>query len=230
MQSEILQINLYHGTSTVFLESILKNGLGGLNPVKEWNLINLSKEVFRLSEIHLKETELFLRSSYSFKKMTEQSKAGSFNWQHGDTYLSPSKQTASSYAINKKYGSELLSYTLEFLKELIKLKLDEIKKLQYEYRKVFSLLNINPAPLLIEVSNIPTSILVDEKGEDPQSNLNEVTELLKMENSIRELYLQQTNFRLTKPIKKPNLKVWLINPLTPNQLLHKFKLYEIVVE
>src|ERR1044071_6013102 len=85
-----LTIDLFHGTSTLFMDSIIQNGLGGINPVIEWKLLELSKEVYELSEQHLQETKLFKVSSTSFKKMTEQSNGGSFNFQHGDTYLSPS--------------------------------------------------------------------------------------------------------------------------------------------
>lgn len=99
-----LTIDLFHGTSTLFLDSIVQNGLGGINPISQWNVLELSKEVLELSEEHLKENEIYVIKSFSFRKMTEQSNEGMFNFQHGQTYLSPSRDTASSYAINKEFG------------------------------------------------------------------------------------------------------------------------------
>lgn len=43
-----LNIHLYHGTSTLFLDSILKHGLAGVNPVKEWELVELCNEVYTI--------------------------------------------------------------------------------------------------------------------------------------------------------------------------------------
>jgi len=223
-----LTIDLYHGTSTLFLDSILASGLGGINPVNKWKLLELSKEVYDLSVKHLKETKLFQVSSYSFKKMTEQTSAGSFNFQHGDTYLSPSKQTAARYAINKRYGSELLTYTIDFLKELLSFDIQYVKSdLFKKYPKIFGLIEANPSPLLIQVSNVNISSLLSEHGDDHQSNLNEIEELLHGSIDFFDTALQQCNFRLVSPVTINNLKFWLINVQEWNHLSPKYNLYEI---
>ena len=41
---------LYHGTTTLFVESIKKYGLGGMDIVKEWNLVKVYGELFNLAE------------------------------------------------------------------------------------------------------------------------------------------------------------------------------------
>ena len=133
-----LNIDLYHGTSTLFLDSIVENGLGGINPIAEWKILDLCKEVYGLSEQHLTETELFQKSAYSLKLMAEQTNNGGFNYQHGDCYLSPSMQTAARYAIDMEYGSEILSYTMMFLKELINRDIQGVKSDLYrKYPKLF---------------------------------------------------------------------------------------------
>ena len=160
-----LTVDLYHGTSTLFLDSIVSNGLGGINPVKDWNLLELSKEVYDLSVEHLQGTQLFQVSSLAFKLMTEQKNSGSFNFQHGDTYLSASKITAANYAISKRYGSEILTYTIDFLKELLTLNIPYVKQELYrKYSGVFELIEANPFPLLIQLSNVNTSSLLNEHG------------------------------------------------------------------
>ena len=44
-----LTIDLFHGTSSLFLDSILSHGLGGINPVKDWKIL----EIFFLSIFNL---------------------------------------------------------------------------------------------------------------------------------------------------------------------------------
>lgn len=69
--------------------------------------------------------------------MVEQ-RSAAMNFQHGETYLSPSRLTAIRYAANKRYGSELLSYTLYFLNELIRLEVDGVQdKLYRAYPHIF---------------------------------------------------------------------------------------------
>jgi hypothetical protein len=225
-----LPIPLYHGTSTLFLDSIIKNGLGGVNPVKELNLIELSKEVFNLCETHLKGTDFPGFGLASFKAMTEQTNPGKLNWQHGDTYLAAALKKAAGYAINKQYGSELLTYTIFFLKELLRLKIDYVTDdLAKKYKKVFKLIHINPAPVLIQVNNVLKSALLDEKGENPQSHFNDINEDLNMEIKFQEMGFQAYNFRLISPIPLTNLKLYLIHVNNYNQFKHEFTQYEIKI-
>jgi hypothetical protein len=223
-----LTVGLFHGTSTLFLDSIIQHGLGGLNPVVEWKLLELSKEIYELSEQHLKETKLYEVSSISFKKMVYQSNGGAFNFQHGDSYLSPSKQTAAFYAINNKYGSELLSYTINFLKELLNKDIPYVKTdLFRKFPKIFGLIEAKPSPLLIQVENVTASSLLNEHGEDPKHNLEQMQEMMNESKELYEVIMQQTNFRLTKPVETSNLKFWLINVQKWNNLTPQYNLHEI---
>lgn len=43
----------YHGTSSLFLRSIHKYGLGGINPNKEWKLLELLVYLYEISESRL---------------------------------------------------------------------------------------------------------------------------------------------------------------------------------
>lgn len=112
-----LPIPLYHGTSSLFLGSIIRSGLGGLNPIAEWHLLEFARLIYPLVEKHVSTRDDFVVKAQTFRFMVEQ-KSAAMNFQHGDTYLSPSLSTAVRYAVNKRYGSELLTYTLDFLAEL----------------------------------------------------------------------------------------------------------------
>lgn len=62
--SDICPVTLYHGTSSIFLPSILENGLGGINAVKEWGILELAREIFPYVEENFKDDYRF----DSFKK------------------------------------------------------------------------------------------------------------------------------------------------------------------
>lgn len=223
-----LPVDLYHGTSTLFLDSIIQNGLGGVNPVIEWNILELSEEVYRLSEKHLKETDLYRISSVAFKQMTEQSINGKINYQHGDTYLTPSKRTAARYAIHKQYGSELLTYTIIFMKELKNLKISSINEaLLCKNPKVFKLMEASPSPILIQVKNVQKSCLLSENGESPENNINQINEVMQKNRNYFDELLVQCNFRLKSPVQPTDLRFWLINVQISDFLIPKFNLYEI---
>ncbi len=145
-----LVIDLYHGTSSIFLDSIISNGLGGIDPIAEWDILELSKEVYTLSEQYLQETDLFRNASDLLNNMVEQYSGGS-NFQHGNTYLSPSRFTAVNYSASAEYGSELLSYTMRFLKKLNDRNIPNLKELRKKYKNIFDLINVRPAPILVEV-------------------------------------------------------------------------------
>jgi hypothetical protein len=222
-----LKFKLYHGTSSLFLNSIIENGLGGINPVKEMNLLELSQEIFALSTEYLHDTPIFRLSGESFKRMTEQTVAA-WNFQHGDTYLTPFKDTACSYAINKRYGSEILSYTLNFIQELINKDINYVKSdLYLKYQKVFDLLKINPAPLLIEIQNIDAKSLLSEHGKSPDDNYVRISRIIKENPNDFPKYLGQTNFRIKESVNLNNLKIWFINVKKMNDLLPDYNLFEL---
>src|SRR6185436_6009388 len=227
-EDNLLTIDLYHGTSTLFLDSIIQYGLGGINPVFEWNILELSKKVYELSEQYLKETRLFKVSSFSFKKMTEQSNNGTFNFRHGDSYLSPSQETACRYAINKEYGSEILTYTINFLKELLNQDIPYVKgELFRKFPKIFGLIEAKPSPLLIQIKNINADSLLTEHGDKPKHNFNRLQEYMREGKNLFDTLSQQINFRLTKPISPDNLKFLLINVQKWDNYSPEFNLYEI---
>jgi len=92
--------------------------------------------------------------------------AAAMNFQHGETYLSAASDTAVRYAVNKRVGSELISYTLDFLQELLRHRVPGIRDDLYkEYPLVFNLLNISAAPILVELTSVSTEDLAAQKME-----------------------------------------------------------------
>jgi len=55
-----LPIPLYHGTSSLFLESIISLGLGGCNPIAEWKVLEFAQVIYPLVEEHLAQLNEFM--------------------------------------------------------------------------------------------------------------------------------------------------------------------------
>lgn len=221
---DTLPIPLYHGTSTLFLNTITKFGLGGHNPLTEWRVLEFAKTIYPLVEKQFANLPDWMVKAQSFKWMVEQ-RSSAMNFQHGGTYLSPSPITAVRYATHKRYGSELLTYTLDFLAELVRLEVKGVcDELYRAYPQIFELLDISPAPMLIQVENVPPATLLAENGGDARPVLERIYDVLHNSPDFREL-LQQENCRLKRPLPAENLKVWLINvnrcdPVCPEYSLH----------
>lgn len=118
---------LYHGTCTLFLESIAQHGLGGWDPIKEWRVLECLHKLIPIAEKNRHRSLEITKLLAAIEPMARQVNAG-LNFQHGAVYLSPSRFTAVRYATGKKKGSELISYTTSMLDELGRLDLEEVKQ------------------------------------------------------------------------------------------------------
>jgi hypothetical protein len=218
-------IPLFHGTSTLFLDGIVRSGLGGINPILEWKILEFARSIYPLVQEHLAREEEFVQRTNSFGYMVEQ-RSGAWNFQHGETYLSPSFDTAIKYAANTRYSSELLSYTLDFLSELLRRKVPGVSgDLYRRYPRIFNFLDISVAPILIEVSLVPVGDLASESGGDALETWATVRRLLQDTKGSEAL--QQLNFRLRKPVPAENLKISLLNVTCWDPFNPAYTLYEL---
>ena len=208
---ECLPAPLYHGTSTLFLSGIADSGLGGNNPIAELKVLDFARALIPLVDEHLSKDEKWMIRAQSFRFMGQQLNA-SMNFQHGDTYLSISSETSIRYAVNKKYGSELLTYSIEFLQELLNRGIKGLAdNMYYQFPQIFRFLDISCAPILIEAKRVPESALVAENGGDAKHNIDIIRALLNGEKKMTSRQLSQLNFRLTTPIPLADLTFWLID-------------------
>lgn len=226
-----LPIPLFHGTSSLFLDDIIRLGLGGMNPVVEWKVLEFARTIYPLVEKHISQEEAFIVPAGEFRLMTEQASpsSGGLNFQHGDTYLSPVSNTAVRYAVNKPIGSELLNCTLVFLKELLRRKVPGVNAIAgRSYPRIFNLLNVSAAPCLIEVTSVRTEDLAAEDGGDATPTLDDIAETLQNFNQEdSDIVLQQCNFRLRRPVPASALRIWLINVTRWHPYTPEYTLYEL---
>lgn len=232
-----LPFPLYHGTSTLFLNDIVEYGLGGKKPFEELNILDLARKIQPHAKEHLMESHKSFVPS--FQQMVEQNSGLFWNFQHGETYMSPYDLTAIRYASHNIYGSELLSHTMELLRALVEKNIDKVTKdIFQEHRKEFRLLEVLPAPILIEAKGVSPDFLA---GEHVNGDHIEILRQLMNnpfnptidKNSYCEMKKSgmQSNFRLVKAVPAEQLTVWLINFTSPRQkLFPKYTLHRLSMQ
>lgn len=205
-----LDFPLYHGTCTLFVESIGKHGLGGWDPIKEWRVLECLQKVLPIAEKHTASSEIIRNNIGNAQLMAKQVNGG-LNFQHGAVYISPSRETAVRYACGKKKGSELISRTILLIEELCRLKVvDECGDISQEYPDLLNVLTIDPAPVLIQIPQVDTDMLLSERGESPADTLAKMRDIQTRFPDSWEKLSQQLNFRLTQPISADEISVSLI--------------------
>lgn len=202
--SDICPVTLYHGTSSFFLDSILENGLGGVNIIKEWGVLDLVNEMYPYAAERLSNHKSF----GSFEKMAKQQSSPYGNYQHGGCiYVTPSLSTALRYTVKKKCGSELLHNAFLFYDELEKYRDIDCKKWKKKYFKVFNYKKFCGSPLIISFVGISYSdLLTEEEGK------NVPLEMIQHVNCYKDNpddILNGIVFRLTKVLGKESFKVFM---------------------
>jgi hypothetical protein len=221
-----VSIPLYHGTSTLFLPSIMEFGLGAVNPIAALRVLDFARAIYPTVREHIAPDRSWANKANSFRKMVEQ-QSSVLNWQHGDVYLSPSRHTAIRYAVNKRVGSELLSYALDLLQELLNRGVPGLRDELYgQFPAIFELLDVSVAPVVITVREVQPAALLDENGNAPDQALAFVAKVCRDFVDWEEM-LGQVNFRLREPSQPGMLTVQLIcvtryDPFTP-----QYRLYDV---
>jgi len=192
-----LEIPLYHGTSSFFLDSIRENGLGGYRDPQLFN-----KKVLVSLVNALKKPENYYESwdLYSFvveKMLKQEVTAGGFNFRYGNTYLSPSKLTASKYAKNNDLGSEFLSTINTAYKALKSVNPIEAEEIISSSSYLQAVLKGSHKPVLIEITNADTNKLRTEQGKHIHAQLDKMNSINNEQPScIIDIFWQQYNFEL----------------------------------
>lgn len=196
--------SLWHGTSTIFLDSIRQHGLGTINIAKKYKLIALLdylyKETSRLKIIHpgLENRRNSINTITSTGKMDHG--RIKLNYSYDGLFVSMSPIRASIYACSTSIGSELLDYCL-FLLNLL-LEYDPYIPKELDMINIRQFLNITAKPILVEVTTFKDDNLLLEDGSAAQQLLNEIrTEYPKLPIEEHFMRIQFSNFKLFNPIE-----------------------------
>ena len=121
--------------------------------------------------------------------------SGQANWQHGQLYVTPSRGSAVRYAgYNAAYGGELLTSCMSAIDELAKYDPDTAERLVNKCDGICGFLREDGSPILIEFSNVEVCCLSPEIQSNDVRNV--LSELEKMDERMREIMGQQSNFIL----------------------------------
>jgi hypothetical protein len=194
-----LEVPLYHGTSSLFFESIQEHGLGAKNPIEELGVIKTLERVITLAEVQLKHDDNYAGREWFYQNLLEQ-KSEHHNWQHGQVYVSISKALANQYA-NHPYGSELIRETIT-LYTLLK----DNSSLDHTENPILDLIGKNYKPLVFKIENYPISSLQTERAEN--KSVEEILQMIFEADDIGfKLYSNGFNFRLIDPIPFSELQL-----------------------
>lgn len=225
MAENFSPLTLYHGTSTLFLSSIVEHGLGGRNIIDELGFVRLARAIHPIVKSRLADDEHWMLKAGTFENMVRQVSAG-MNFQHGHTYVSASAYTALRYSLSARRGSELITATLDFLDEIARVEPAELLiNIERQFPRACALRDISPASILIKISETAQTELLDEFGQPPDRQLDRLKNCIEAISRGEPALLQQINFRLARPISLDKLSFWLVelqewDPYLPKHVLH----------
>ena len=148
------------------------------------------------------------------------------NWQHGQLYVTPSKASAVRYASGgAAHGGELLQSCRTALDEIAKLDPSRTTELLCGAGRIGGFLEETGRPILIEFRKVQVSGLSPERPTDSVSA--QLAALTDMDERMRELMGQQTNFRLAPGCGIIG-RVFELSIDDPANPVSKFQLREIV--
>ena len=204
-----LNIPLFHGTSSIFLDSINEHGLGGEIKTD----LKLLKDICGAHDSLGKDNLWWLENSWHYTDyiLTNRAIKGRSNYKYGELYLSPSRITAEKYAKNNEYGSELLSYTIYAYEELKNINPTKADYLVPDGHYLKSIIGKDRQPIIIKVINIKTSSLKTEKGEGVSDQIDAMIHSQRESASIStDIIWQQYNFSVSGRVLLPNFEVELL--------------------
>ncbi len=212
-----VKFKYYHGTRAMFLESIRKHGLGGVNPNIDFKNLDVLKYLAQVAEQNLRsvpyyekirDTTLAMAGQTKMELKDENGEAMLLNYKHDVMYVAHSRMRAAIYACLNKYGSEIIEKCL-ILIDLFKQQgvayciPEEINQFKIE-----SLMGIESKPIIIEVLNLEDEFLAEETGQ-----FKNILKMIRakwptLSEKQRFEFSQFVNFRVLKVIEPANLKFY----------------------
>lgn len=221
LKNEELLIPLYHGTSSLFSESILEFGLGSIDPIEQFSVRPFMKNLFDLTETLRGNDKSWQDSKFVVQWMLDQEVlASGANFQHGQTYLSPSRSSAVGYALTNRFGSELLTETYRLFRWLMDNKANLLTEMQLDRHPVAKLFKSKPKPILITAHRVKLSHLSAEDGGSVESVIEKLSQFLSLfKESPHDLLMKSDviinlNFRLIAPLNPSAVKLEYLNSRT----------------
>ena len=206
----------YHGTSSVYLDSIRETGLGAVNPNQRYRLLDLLSHLLHSFEAAFPDDISTLQFRRFARAMANQSQFDEvfngrthvLNFRNNNTYVAFHPSRAMRYAAINRFGSEVLTNCVT-LHELLRSRgwQDEIPQ-DLNTIELDSIQTQSSFPVFIEVDSIRPEMLLDEYGGSGVKKLRQIEKLrlaISEEDFFRESQLW--NFELLRPIPYELLKI-----------------------
>jgi hypothetical protein len=213
-----MEFKYYHGTSTIFLDSIRKNGLGKINPNIDFKNLDVLNYLVKIAEnnlienseyIEMRETTLAM-ANQTFLKFTDNfGNINSVNYRHDGIYVAMTRARAAMYAGSNKFGSEILERIIQLYELLIKENINFHLPKKLNLFEIEKYLNCRPEPIVIEVTEIDVEFLENEDGKSAKETLKFLRKIIPfMSEKEKFESLQFYNFKILKPIEPQYLKFY----------------------
>jgi hypothetical protein len=207
----LLTIPLFHGTSSLFYESILEHGLGGINIIRRLGVIDLLDRLVQLCEQHLKPEDNWAPTMFSARQIANQSVADrGWNYRHGGVYLSPSVGTAARYATDKNCGSEAVHYFMLLYTRLKDEAPTLLTSVTSDATALLDFVSRPSAPLVLRLEQVAIDSLRSEHGKEISGSLEYLEQILNSKKPNMSRMGQQTNFECTSPIPASRLTFYRV--------------------
>lgn len=201
-----MKLKLYHSTSSIFMNSIIEYGLGGINPNIKYRNLDLLRFLFKVSEKELINDPNYLKqrpdiSAIAVQDIVKSTNGDLMNFKHDNIYVSLTQQRAICHAAFTKYGSEILQNCIDLFLLLKNKKHDFRLPQELNLFNIESYINKEIKHILIEIEDVDVQDLETEFGENAKDDLNKAQKnWLMMNEKDRSEKMQMYNFRLLKPI------------------------------
>lgn len=214
--------NYYHGTSTIFLESIKTTGLGAINPNLDFKNLDVLRYLVSITEKWLLKDQEYLalrKNTLAMAKQTvientiiQSDLIPNFNFRHDKMHISLSRMTALSYCIRNKYGSEILERCIILITLLEKNNIHYNIPSEINLFNIKQYINIDAKPILIEIIGLEDEYIEEENGKNGKEMMNLFRDQTQTLNQ-KQIFIEELkyNFRILNPIESKKLRFYEID-------------------
>jgi hypothetical protein len=221
----VLPFPLFHGTSSIFLPSIRRHGLGGKNIILEWRVLEFLCITMKELDRYIDRSSAEVQMHWPILEAAKVQRVDHFNWRYGTTYLTASMSKAVMYATASRFGSELIQLVSWLIAQCPPDHRPALDLTLEHYPELAQCLSMTGEPLLIRAERVPVNSLRTEEGEDA-SGL--VRKLIDAHDTKTPRYFaafsQIGGFELLNALSAARLRFYSVKPNGPSS----YQLEEIV--
>jgi hypothetical protein len=208
IENEKFSIPLYHGTTSIFINSIQEYGLGSIDPLEKIGAKSLMKDILELAEKQRWSDDAWLKQRMLLVPLVTQERNQNYNFQHGGAYLTYSQDLAKKYAIENPFGCEYLQYLRMFIQLLMQRDVHEVT--DYFKHPVFEYWQKPSDTYIITLDQIKLSDI------EPELNVDLGRQIEDIESKINQGQHDAQSFRLINPISPENLIISKLGSWKPD--------------